>query len=255
MKYLLIIVLLLSCSNRDADSIILRGKELFQSVNLSANKNISCVSCHPNGNVNRQSVNVGLTNGNGPTRKWDTQSLWNVKFTSPYLWGGESAAFFGGNWKNQLRETHRHVVDQIMGMPGGISESDLDALTEYVASLRSPKSPFLKSDGNMTDDQLKGKFIFENTNRANCISCHRDEWFTDNQIYPLKNLLGDTIAMIETPSLSAMWDTAPYWHNGQFKTIKDVLNGHHWIVGPNKTISPPLSSEEKEYLEAYLNAL
>lgn len=239
---IILFLLIFSCEETKVDDQIARGKILFHSTALSANNDIACMNCHPYGNVDRRNWDVGLSDGNGGTRKWDTQTLWGVDKTAPYLWDGSVSS---------LKETIRHVVDVVMGQNTNppISESDLDDLTAFTASFPVPISPFLNTDGSMTDLQKKGKKIFEDPNRGNCTKCHFGESFTDNKKWKVGNF------WIETPSLLAMWDTHPFWHNGKFKTVWDLLEGHTWIVGPNDTISPALSFDEKKALEAYLNAL
>lgn len=242
---LMIALLLIACEETAADEQLLRGKALFQSKSLSADGSLSCETCHPYGNVDRRQWNVGLPNGLGGTRTWDTQTLWGIKDSGPYMWGGELTS---------LRDLVRHVADQVMGGTP-ISESDLDDLTAYVESFPMPQSPFLNTDGSMTEIQKKGKRIFEDPSRGNCTACHFGKTLTDNKTRAVGNKQNANTFSIETPSLLGIWDTFPFWHDGSMATMKDLLNGHTWIVGPNKIISPPLTSDEKVALEAYLNAL
>jgi cytochrome c peroxidase len=257
-KIILLTLLIIACAETTAevflpkesetDPQLLRGKKLFQDKSLSASGELSCETCHPYGNVDRRQWNVGLSNGLGGTRTWDTQTLWGIKDSGPYMWGGELSS---------LKELTRHVVDEVMG--GGvttpISESDLEDLTAYVESFPMPQSPFLNTDGTMTDLQKEGKRIFEDPARGNCTPCHFGEILADKKVWNVGNNSNATTFAVETPSLLGMWDTFPYWHTGGMATIRDVLDKHSWIAGPNRVISPALTEEEKVALEAYLNSL
>lgn len=248
LSLVIFLTLLFACEETPAEAQLLRGQKLFQDPSLSASGELSCETCHPYGNVDRRQWNVGLPNGLGGTRTWDTQTLWGIKNTGPFMWGGELT---------DLKTLVRHVVDEVMG--GGvttpISESDLDDLTAYVESFPMPQSPFLNTDGAMTELQKKGQRIFEDPQRGDCGRCHVGEFFTDNKVWMVKNKANSNEFGIETPSLLGMWDTYPYWHTGGMATVRDVLEKHTWITGPNKVIEPPLTSGEKDALEAYLNSL
>lgn len=231
----IIIFIIFSCSNVVRDTQLEKGKALFEDFSLSKNNTLACISCHPGGNTDRKNHEIGILN-----RTWDSQTLWNVKHTGPYMWDGEFP---------NLRSLIKNVVELVMESPKPISDEDLDALTAYVESLKSPVSPFRDTHGNLNELQKTGKAIFEDPNRGNCNKCHLGEYFTDGQ----QKLVGKDSLKINTPSLNGMWDTAPYWHNGRFKTIRELIDGHTWIVGPNDTIN--FTEKEKIALEAYLNAL
>ena len=237
---LIFILILISCNEVFRNSQLERGEELFNDVSLSATGDLACISCHPNNNTDRKNHSISILG-----RTWDTQTLWNVKNTAPYLWQGEFS---------DLKTVIKIVVDSIMQKPNPLSEDDLNALTEYVNSIKSPISPFRDTHGKLNEQQLKGKEIFDDPSRGNCLKCHFGDFFTDGQNHKVARTGLDSLP-INTPSLSGMWDTAPYWHNGQFKTIRELIDGHAWINGLNNKIKPPLTENEKVALEAYLNAL
>jgi cytochrome c peroxidase len=238
--FIIFILIIISCTEVFRDSQIERGKELFEDVNLSGSKELACISCHPNNNTDRKNHMITILG-----RTWDSQTLWNVKNTGPYMWQGEFS---------DLRAVIKVVVEDVMLKPTPISNLDLDALTAYVKSIKSPISPFRDTHGKLNALQLKGKEVFEDPARGNCLKCHFGEFFTDAQNHKVARNNLDSL-LINTPSLNGMWDTAPYWHNGQFKTIRALIDGHAWINGLNNKIKPPLTEDEKVSLEAYLNAL
>lgn len=233
-KILILFVLLFSCENIERNKQVEQGEKLFNDASLSFNGEISCATCHPSGNMDKKNWNVLLG------REWNTQSLWNVMDTGPWLWDGKDMT---------MKDLITFVINNSMGSPRSLSDSEMDALIAYMETIKAPVSPFLNTDKSLTDIQKEGKALFENPNRANCIKCHNGPFFTDQKKW---NVNG---TMIDTPTLLGMWDTSPYWHNGSMATIRDVINNHPWIVGPNNTISPALTSREKIALEAYLNSL
>lgn len=241
MKYIFFSVLLLivSCAEVSRNSQIELGKSLFENESLYKTnadlKNLACVTCHPMGNMNNSAVDNVVEAG--LTRQWNTPSLWNVDKTAPYLWGGEHS---------DLTVLTNALMTSFMKTPP--STEEVNAMVAYISSIPSPISPFLNTDGSMTESQKRGKILFDG--RANCVRCHGGNWFTDN-----KRWLVDATnnVWIETPSLNGMWDTAPYWHNGNMKTIQDVFTNHKWIKQDSIVIN--FTASEKLDLEAYLNSL
>ena len=62
----------------------------------------------------------------------------------------------------------------------------------------------------------------------------------------------DGSAFINTPQMRDLKDTAPYMHNGAFKTLKEVVQ----FYNTQSTLSPlNLTSNEVDDLVAYLNSL
>ena len=82
----------------------------------------------------------------------------------------------------------------------------------------------------------RGRKVF--FNKANCSACHIGGNFTDNGFHNLgigtdaekpdpgrvavSKLLGDTAAF-KTPTLREIARTAPYMHDGRFKTLEEVV--------------------------------
>ena len=64
----------------------------------------------------------------------------------------------------------------------------------------------------------------------------------------------------KTPTLRSITETAPYMHDGAFKTLKEVVEFFDQGGGPNPNLSPlmkplGLSKEEKADVVAFLKAL
>jgi cytochrome c peroxidase len=108
--------------------------------------------------------------------------------------------------------------------------------------------------------------------RANCAACHRGPNFTDGQFHNLgigmdqpEPDLGRFVVTrneldrgaFKTPTLREIARTAPYMHDGRFKTLKDVVE--HYSRGGFNTPNTdglinalPLSEQEKADLVTFL---
>ena len=97
----------------------------------------------------------------------------------------------------------------------------------------------------------------EQFNDLGCRSCHPQPFFTDRQIHDVGT--GDPAkernshgrgTRFDTPSLRALWLTAPYFHDGSAASLAEVLR-----TGTVHDIAGDVTEEEIENLLAYLLAL
>jgi cytochrome c peroxidase len=155
------------------------------------------------------------------------------------------------------------------------------AITEFQAMLVSAKSPydqFLKGSYTLSSIEQEGKKLFEDK----CATFHSgvlqsDFMFRNNGIQ-LDNHLDkgryeitlnpDDEGKFKTPSLRNIEKTAPYMHDGRFKTLKEVINhynsggypspwvdafiGKHQTAEPGGTVGLDLTEEQKDDLIAFL---
>ena len=126
----------------------------------------------------------------------------------------------------------------------------------------------------MTEGAVRGMALFKG--KARCILCHNGPNFTDNQFHnlgvPQEGLLKEDLGRFEvtrlerdkgafkTPTLRSVTETAPYMHDGVFKTLEEVIDFLDKGGGPNPHLSPlmrplGLSGEEKRDLIEFLKAL
>ena len=109
--------------------------------------------------------------------------------------------------------------------------NDLDALAAYINGLgkqRVKHSPYRTYNGDLTDSASRGQQVFTD---KNCNSCHQSDAFRDGNMHDVGtitaasgNRLGAALTAIRTPTLIELWDSAPYFHNGQANSIDQVLN-------------------------------
>jgi YVTN family beta-propeller protein len=109
----------------------------------------------------------------------------------------------------------------------------------------------------MTDQEKRGKAIFESP-EAQCSKCHvPDTEFTDRTAYPLKGLPlapgfdAEHNNGFKTPSLWFVARTAPYFHDGSQATLEDLVKNNGSRMGQTSHLGP----EDQAALVAYLRTL
>jgi len=163
------------------------------------------------------------------------------------------------------------------------------ALEQYVLTLTSFDSKFdraLRGQAQFTDEEKHGLQLFTTeydprTRQygADCFHCHGGPLFTDHQFHnnglddlPLADLGRGAITRepsdngkFATPSLRNVALTAPYMHDGRFKTLEEVVEHYNRGVHRTDTLDPnlakhpaaglQLSDADKRALVAFLKTL
>ena len=190
----------------------------------------ACASCHVNG---RDDGLVWSTPG-GPRR---TKSLaGSIVGTAPYSWDGAAASVHA-----QLDST----IERLDGQ-GGLRAVELDALVAYVSSLPAPPR-----DAPMDATVERGAALFASA-ETGCASCHGGEHKSDSARHGVSSdTAADTTAHFDTPSLSFLSGRAPYFHDGRYATLRDVLTAKGDAMGHTSH----LSEGDLGALEAFLRTL
>jgi cytochrome c peroxidase len=158
------------------------------------------------------------------------------------------------------------------------------ALAQYERTLISGNSRFdkyLLRQINLTSSELNGFGLFMDESGADCFHCHGDAtnplWtdnlfhnngldasFTDNGLGDITGSPSDN-GKFKTPSLRNLAYTAPYMHDGRFKTLDEVIDHYSDSLVYSSTISPllkhipaggvNLTIQEKGDLKAFLLTL
>jgi len=144
-----------------------------------------------------------------------------------------------------------------------------------VLSTNSAFDKYVLGDVKAMDEAAaRGLGLFKG--KARCILCHNGPNFTDNQFHnlgvpqvgPMKEDLGrynvtradKDKGAFKTPTLRSITETAPYMHDGAFKTLEEVVDFLDQGGGSNPRLSPlmrplGLTTEEKADLVMFLKAL
>jgi cytochrome c peroxidase len=270
------------------------GKQLYFDGRLSKNNAISCAFCHNPvagfADPNQTSIGVGGKRGGR-----QAPTVYNTAFNPLQFWDGRAGSLEEqaiGPIHNpiEMAETHENVVKKLSQIKGyqdqfqatfgaGVSIQGIgEAIAAYertVISTNSAFDKFMLGDAKAMDESAqRGMSVFKGKGR--CVACHNGSNFTDNnfhntgvpQVGPLKEDLGRyTVTLVEkdkrafkTPTLRSVIETAPYMHDGVFKTLEEVVDFYDkgGVANPqlSSLIKPlGLTSEEKTDLIAFLKAL
>jgi cytochrome c peroxidase len=210
------------------------GRILFHSVGDTriSHDGRACASCHPDGRDD------GLTwaTPNGPRRSIALAG--RISESAPFSWTGS---------EHELKEHMTITFDRLKGA-GGLRSMELDALATYVKALPPPPPHKKAQDAKAA----RGQAIFA-SEAAECSSCHKGEGTTDNKHHDVQSKTASDKAPqgFNTPSLKFVGGGGPYFHDGRYKTLRDLLTDSDRKMGHTKQ----LSNEDLEALEAYLRTL
>lgn len=193
----------------------------------------SCNGCHPN-DARTDGLNWDLMNDNMGNPK-NCKSMLGAHETAPAMITGirpdaETAVRAGF--------THIQFVQ--------IEEEHAKAVDEYLKSLQAVPSPYLV-DGELSSKAKKGKEVFES---VGCKYCHSGPWYTDQKLHEIgKQGPYDHQNSWDTPTLTEVWRTGPWLHDGRSATMKEVFtNEKHGL-------RKDLSEEEIDALVEYVLSL
>jgi cytochrome c peroxidase/DNA-binding beta-propeller fold protein YncE len=192
----------------------------------------SCASCHPDGRDDSLTWST-------PTGPRQTPMLaGRLEETAPYGWDGE-----GPNVPVHLEHTFQRLSGR------GLRSHEMAALVAYIKSLPVPPRIAAKKDDEAV---AEGAAIFH-SEEAGCSSCHSvDGALTDGMSHDIGTKAeADAKPDFDTPSLRFVSGTAPYFHDGRYATLRDVLTHTDGAMGH----TGHLSSEDLDALEAYVETL
>ncbi len=270
------------------------GEQLYFDGRLSQNGAISCAFCHTPGLgfADPKQVSIGVGGKQGGRQ---APTVYNTGFNPVQFWDGRAGSLEEqaiGPIVNpvEMAETHENVVHKLNNIKGYVEQFKAvfgttvsmqgiaEAIAAYERTIISTNSPFdkyiLGDKTAMSEAAQQGLALFKG--KARCILCHNDSNFTDNQFHnlgvpqvgPMKEDLGryyvtrrpEDTGAFKTPTLRSIDETAPYMHDGAFKTLEEVVDFLDTGGGKNPNLSPlmkplGLSKEEKTHLIAFLKAL
>jgi DNA-binding beta-propeller fold protein YncE len=216
------------------DETIALGRALFHA---SSDLRISsdgraCASCHPGG---RDDGLVWSTPG-GPRQT--PMLAGRLPDAAPYGWDGA-----GSDVAHHLGHTFARLEGQ------GLPPRELDALVRYVTTLGGPSVHEAREAGAF-ERLARGREVFFS---AGCGSCHSPEsGWADGARHAVKSqAAGDAVDSFDTPSLRFVSGTAPYFHDGRYATLRDLLASQEGPMGAARGRSP----EELADLEAFVRSL
>ncbi len=211
-----------------------RGEMYFNDASTCFQQWQSCASCHPD--TRSDALNWDLLN-DGLGNPKNTKSLLLSFKTPPVMITGIRA-----DAKTCVRAGFKFI--QFVVVP----EEHMEAVDEFLKSLNPLPSPYLVN-GRLSASAERGQKVFNNKNKANCVSCHSGNLGTDLKQVNMGEGMGlDKGRAFDTPTLVEVWRTAPYLYNGRAKTIKEVIAKY------KHGIKTKLSNKEIDDLTEYVNS-
>jgi cytochrome c peroxidase len=275
------------------------GEKLFFDKLLSLDKSVSCASCHKPEFAFADTV--AFSKGvNGVLGLRNAPSVMNMASRDALFYDGRAndlvaQVVFPIEDKHEMNIKFGDVVKRIQTsrkyqllfkdvfkkMPD--STSIIQAIAAYERTLETEDTPndrWLSDEKNhgMTESQLRGRELFIGT-KAKCFDCHFTPDFTSDEFKNIGLFDGKTlndsgryyvtknkedIGKFKIPGLRNVAITAPYMHNGMFKTLRQVID---YYDNPNTFVTTSINRDtlissnigltemEKNDLENFLKAL
>lgn len=278
-------------NNKTTPARVELGKALFFDPRLSGSNWISCATCHNPALGWSDGLPTAIGHGMKVLGR-ATPTILNTGYQRFQFWDGraktlEEQALGPIEADVEMAGNMVEVLNKLTAIPGyvemfnkaypgeGITNDTVaKAIASFERSIVSTESPFdkwLKGDANAMSASAKTGFeVFKG--KANCHACHQGFNFTDDGFHnlglkgnqdvgryskvPIKVMKG----AFKTPTLRDVALTAPYMHNGMYKTLDEVIDHYNRGGDDKEGIDPNmkplnLTAEEKKHLIAFLHSL
>ncbi len=295
------ILMLLGLSAFDPDSPDSKealGEKLFFDPILSQDSTLSCSSCHIPGFAFSDTALFSRGVG-GKIGRRNSPTITNMSARAHFFYDGRAATLetqvlmpimdpLEMCSSTELVEARLNQHPMYLAAFRKIFQSQptmpkvAEALAAYVRTLETSNTPFdrwMQGDSKaMSEAAIRGREIFMKKGR--CFDCHFSPDFTGDEFRNIGTYTGSGVwsdvgrfgitkdsadlGKFKVPGLRNVAVTAPYLHNGQFKTLGEVID---FYDKPDRMIYPAinrdtlldkplhLTMEEKADLQSFLEAL
>lgn len=274
------------------------GERLFFDKMLSRDYSISCGSCHiPEFAFSDTSaLSVGV---NGKSGRRNSPSVMNMSSRSVFFFDGRAHSLkeqvrfpvedpleMDFNFEEAVQRInhspeYRTWFNQLYSSDATV-ENVSSAIADFIQTLETSDSPFDRymrdENPDLPEAALRGRIVFM-SEKAKCFDCHFGPDFTGDEFRNIGlfdgELLNDSgrfevtkdssdLGKFKVPGLRNVAVTSPYMHNGQFKTLREVIEYYDNIyahvpdpVNLDTLLLQPLglTEQEKADLEAFLHSL
>jgi len=208
------------------------GRKLFHQVGnleISADGR-ACASCHIEGRDD------GITWATPDGPRQTPVLMGRLTGTAPFGWTGS-----GEKLSDHMQKTFARLGGK------GLEQDELSAMLAYVASLAPPAG----ADVQRSAEVERGFQVFHAA-ETGCATCHSGDTLTDGQRHNIRSAAaGDNGKTFDTPSLLHVKASAPYFHDGRFQSLREMLDATSGMMGE----TAQLSAADKHALVAYLETL
>lgn len=274
------------------------GKQLFFDPILSGDSTISCASCHKPAFAfaDTSAVSRGVADRPG-TR--NTPSAMNLRIQQVFFWDGRASSLEQQALKPIANpvEMNLPIEEAVMRLKRSATYSSYfrrlfnaepdsinlaKAIAAFERTLETSNSPFdnwkFYDNAKAVSDAVKRGFIVF-SEKGKCTKCHFGSDFTQHEfrnigLFDGKELndsgrllvsgKAEDLGKFKTPGLRNIAVTAPYMHDGRFKTLKEVIEFYNetekfvqYPINKDTALAKPLglTDGEKADLEAFLISL
>jgi len=198
------------------------GQKMFHSAEVTFQRQFSCHSCHPDGNVD------GLTYDLEPdgvgVNPVDNRTLRGILDTAPFKWTGKNPSL-----SRQCGARLAVFFTRI----DPFTPEELAALDRYITTIPRPPNRYRKPEG-LTPAQSRGRALFERTvtndgriipPEGRCVFCHPAPYYTNCKKMDVgtKSWLDDEHHdLFDVPHLNNIYETPPFLHDGQAETLEEI---------------------------------
>ncbi len=268
------------------------GRLLYFDKRLSADKSISCATCHePKFNwADNEATSTGIKNQKGNR---NSPTVLNSAFYHALFWDGRAATLeeqalgpiqnpieMGNDLKGMLA-----ILDSIPGYKPHFkaafgdekitAEKVAQAIASFERTVVTGPSPFdeflLGKTSALNAQQIKGLEFF--LTKGNCVSCHHGPFLTSQEYMPSNfdddpgraqvSKSNSDKGLFRVPTLRNVGLTGPYFHNGKINSLEEAVfmraNGlspkEHNEKSPGNDSSLMLNESEVRAVSAFLKGL
>lgn len=197
-----------------------------------ASDGIACASCHPDG----RDDSFTWATPDGPRQT--IMLAGRMATSSPYGWVGKH-----DNLPDYVNDTFRRLGGS------GLQGKDVEDLLTFVQGAPGP----LQTSAPERSDELiaRGKTLF-NDEAQGCAACHLGGGGVDRTLHDVGSTAAvDVHQKYDTPSLHFIRGSAPYFHDGRYETLEDLLKANDHRMG--KVMHLP--QRDVQALAAFLETL
>ena len=231
-----------------------RGARMFNSADISFQRQLSCNTCHPENNLDGLAYDIVAPEDAVGRNIVDNRTMRGISETGPYKWNGHNPT---------IKRQDGPRAAQFFFRSHGFEPQDLDATVHFVESLGLRPNRYAPVDGSFNEFQRRGKLTFERAYTKDgryipignrCIGCHTPPYYTDHMIHDVGSQTAtDDSGDFDTPQIGNIYDSAPYMHDGRCDSLEEIWT----IYNPGDThgVTNDMAKENLNDLIEYTKTL
>lgn len=260
------------------------GQKLFSDTILSKDNSTACISCH---NIFKGGADANVVSSGFANKKGNIQSptVLNSRYNFKQFWNGRARNLIqqadgpinnpaehnmdAKTVENRVNESleYKKLFKLVYGTSHITYAQVLEAIVEFENALTTPNSKFdkfLRDEIQLSKDEKEGYILFK---QNGCITCHNGINIGGNSFQKMGTFLEYEVEsnypdrskitnnpnhknVFKVPTLRNINKTAPYFHDGSAKTLKEALT-----IMAKHNLGVKLKDKEVEKIIAFLKTL